>query len=87
MTCNSSDQAGREFGRCCDGLEAGRGLFRPFSPPRGVNEFVVVAVAEKLAAMATADQSAERRARADLDAFDRLMNGEGGEPPWPDDVP
>jgi hypothetical protein len=50
-----------------------------------VNQFVV-AVAEKLSAMATADQFAERRARADVDAFDRILNREGGEPPRPDDV-
>ena len=51
-----------------------------------VNQFVVVAVAEKLSAMATADQFAERRARADMQAFDRVMDRAGGEPPRPDDV-
>jgi hypothetical protein len=51
-----------------------------------VNQFVVVAVAEKLSAMATADQFAERRARADLAAFDRIMERNGGEPPGPDDL-
>jgi hypothetical protein len=51
-----------------------------------VNQFVVVAVAEKLSAMAMAEMFAERRARADMDAFDRIMNREGGEPPRPDDT-
>lgn len=51
-----------------------------------VNQFVVVAVAEKPSAMATADQFAERPARADMDAFDRIMDRAGGEPPRPDDV-
>jgi hypothetical protein len=50
-----------------------------------VNQFVVVAVAEKLSAMTTADQFAERRARADMNAFDRIINRAGGEPPRPDD--
>jgi hypothetical protein len=51
-----------------------------------VNQFVVVAVAEKLSAMATADQIAARRAGADLQAFDRIMNRDGGEPPRSDDL-
>ena len=50
-----------------------------------VNQFVVVAVAEKLSAMTTADQFAERRARADMQAFDRIINRAGGEPPRHDD--
>lgn len=53
-----------------------------------VNQFVVVAVAEKVAAMATEDTFAERRARGDLADFDRIMNRQGGEPPRPgDEVP
>jgi post-segregation antitoxin (ccd killing protein) len=51
-----------------------------------VNQFVATAVAEKLAAMNTAEFFAERRARADFAAFDRLMNREGGEAPLPDDT-
>ncbi len=51
-----------------------------------VNQFVVVAVAEKLSAMATAEEFAQRRARADMHAFDRIMNRDGGELPRPDDV-
>lgn len=50
-----------------------------------VNQFVVVAVAEKLSALATADQLAKRRAWADIQAFDRILNREGGEAPRPDD--
>jgi post-segregation antitoxin (ccd killing protein) len=51
-----------------------------------VNQFVATAVAEKLAAMNTAAFFAERRARADMKAFDRLMRRKGGEPPAPDDT-
>lgn len=50
-----------------------------------INQFVVVAVAEKIAAMTTEEVFAERRARADLAAFDRIMNREGGAPPSPED--
>ena len=41
-----------------------------------VNQFVATAVAEKLAAI-----FAERRARADFEACDRLMRRKGGEQP------
>jgi hypothetical protein len=51
-----------------------------------MNQFVATAVAEKLAAMNTAAFFAERRERADLEAFDRLMRRKGGEPPRPDDT-
>ncbi len=50
-----------------------------------INQFVVVAVAEKIAAMATEDVFAERRARGNLADFDRIMNRQGGEPPRPGD--
>lgn len=50
-----------------------------------VNQFVATAVAEKLAAMNTATYFAERRARADFKAFDRLMRRKGGEAPRDDD--
>lgn len=46
-----------------------------------INQFVVVAVAEKIAAMTTEQVFAERRERADLAESDRIMNREGGEPP------
>jgi hypothetical protein len=51
-----------------------------------MNKFMVVAVAEKLSAMQTETFFADRRARADRDAFLRILNREGGEPPRPDDV-
>jgi hypothetical protein len=46
-----------------------------------INQFVVVAVAEKVSAMTTAEHFAARRARADLRAFDRILNRKGGEKP------
>ena len=51
-----------------------------------VNQFVATAVAEKLAAMNTAEFFAERRDRADFEAFDRLLNRAGGVPPSPEDT-
>jgi hypothetical protein len=51
-----------------------------------INQFIATAVAEKLSAMRTADFFAERRARADFAAFDRLMERQGGAPPAPDDA-
>ena len=50
------------------------------------NQFVATAVAEKLAAMNTAAFFAKRRDRADFDAFDRIMQRQGGEAPRPDDL-
>jgi len=52
----------------------------------GVNQFVATAVAEKLAAMSTAEFFAERRARADFEALERLMSRKGGEVPRPEDT-
>ncbi|MCX8098125.1 MAG: toxin-antitoxin system HicB family antitoxin [Casimicrobiaceae bacterium] len=52
-----------------------------------INQFVAIAVAEKLATMQAEAFFAERRARADLDAFDRILNREGGESPGPKDQP
>ena len=46
-----------------------------------MNQFVATAVAEKLAAMNTAAFFAERRERADFEAFGRIMHRDGGEPP------
>jgi len=51
-----------------------------------VNQFIATAVAEKLAAMSTAEFFAERRARADFAAFDRIMRRRGGDAPVPDDT-
>jgi hypothetical protein len=50
-----------------------------------INQFVVMAVAEKIAAMTAEEKFAERRARANLAAFDRIMNRKGGQPPRPED--
>jgi hypothetical protein len=49
------------------------------------NQFISVAVAEKVAAFKTADCFAERARRADFDGFDRIMNRKGGEPPRVED--
>ncbi|HEV8030098.1 MAG TPA: hypothetical protein VGP42_03670 [Stellaceae bacterium] len=51
-----------------------------------VNQFIATAVAEKLAAMTTGEFFAERQARADFAAFDRIMRRKGGEPPRADDT-
>jgi hypothetical protein len=45
------------------------------------NQFVASAVAEKIGAMRAAAFFEQRRARADWDAFDRLLSRPGGEPP------
>jgi len=50
-----------------------------------LNQFIVSAVAEKLAVLKTADYFAERAARADFAEFARLMRRRGGEAPRPDD--
>jgi len=46
-----------------------------------INQFVSIAVAEKLTMLEAESYFAERQARADLDAFDRLMNRANGETP------
>lgn len=46
-----------------------------------LNQFVATAVAEKLAAMNTASFFMERRDRADLVAFGKILTRAGGEPP------
>jgi len=51
-----------------------------------MNQFMVVAAAEKISAMQTETFFAERRARADRQGFLRILNREGGEPPRPDDL-
>ena len=50
-----------------------------------INQFVSIAVAEKLAMMEAQTYFAERQARADLTAFDAMMARTGGEPPRDDD--
>jgi hypothetical protein len=51
-----------------------------------MNQFLVVAAAEKIAAMETERFFEERRKRADRDAFRRILDRESGEPPRPEDT-
>ena len=46
-----------------------------------MNQFVATAVAEKLAVMKTASFFSDRRQRADLAAFRKLLKRKGGEAP------
>jgi hypothetical protein len=46
-----------------------------------INQFVAMAVAEKVSALETARFFQDRKARADFKAFDRLMKRRGGKPP------
>ena len=46
-----------------------------------INQFVSIAVAEKLAMIQAETFFAERSARADMAAFDKLMRRKSGEPP------
>ncbi len=50
-----------------------------------LNQFINVAVAEKLAALRTARYFEERASRAKPDGFDRLMETAGDEPRSPGD--
>ena len=45
-----------------------------------LNQFINVAVAEKLAALRTARYFQERATRADLETFDRFLETAGNEP-------
>ena len=45
-----------------------------------INQFVATAVAEKVSALQTARFFQERKARADFEAFDKIMNRQGGRP-------
>ena len=51
-----------------------------------MNQFLVIAAAEKIAAMQTEHYFAERRERADDAAFLRILNRDGGEAPRPEDT-
>lgn len=46
-----------------------------------INQFVATAVAEKVSALETAKYFADRRARADFKAFDKIMKRRGGKTP------
>jgi len=50
-----------------------------------INQFVTTAVAEKIAAMRTAEFFAERADGADIEAARRLLKRSGGKPPLPED--
>lgn len=50
-----------------------------------VNQFIAIAVAEKVSAMTTAEYFATRAKDANLDAFKKILFREGGEEPGPDD--
>ena len=50
-----------------------------------VNQFITMAVAEKISAMETAQFFTERKKQADFDAFNQIMTRSGGEPPCPGD--
>jgi UDP-N-acetyl-D-mannosaminuronic acid transferase (WecB/TagA/CpsF family) len=51
-----------------------------------MNQFLVVAAAEKISAMETERFFEERRKRADREAFRRILDRDGGEPPRPEDT-
>ena len=46
-----------------------------------INQFVTTAVAEKVSALRTARFFADRKARADFRAFDKIMRRRSGKPP------
>ena len=46
-----------------------------------MNQFVAMAVAEKVSALETARFFADRKARADFQAFDRILRRHRGKPP------
>jgi hypothetical protein len=50
-----------------------------------INQFVATAVAEKVPALQTARFFADRKARADFAAFDKIMRRRGGSAPREDD--
>jgi hypothetical protein len=51
-----------------------------------INQFLVVAAAEKIAARQTEEFFLARRNRADRKAFRRILNRQGGEAPRPEDA-
>ncbi len=50
-----------------------------------INQFVAMAVAEKISAMKIAEFFTARGAEADIEAARRLLRRDGGQPPMPDD--
>ena len=51
-----------------------------------INQFITMAVAEKIAAMKTAEFFTARGSEADVEAARRLLRRDGGQPPEPDDA-
>jgi hypothetical protein len=51
-----------------------------------MNQFLVIAAAEKIAAMETERFFEERGNRAERKVFRRILNRKGGEPPRPGDT-
>jgi len=51
-----------------------------------INQFVVMAVAEKISAMDTAAFFEERMSKASRTKFRRMLSRRGGQPPIPEDV-
>jgi hypothetical protein len=51
-----------------------------------MNQFLVIAAAEKIAAMETERFFVERGKRSDRKAFRRILNRKGGEPPRREDA-
>lgn len=49
------------------------------------NQFIAMAVAEKISALATADEFERRAAAADIEAFDRIMSRETPDPDQEED--
>ena len=50
-----------------------------------MNQFVAMAVAEKISALQTAAFFADRKKRADFEEFDKIMRRPGGSEPRPGD--
>ena len=50
-----------------------------------INQFVAMAVAEKISAMKTAEFFTQRSAEADVETARRLLRRHGGQPPMADD--
>lgn len=51
-----------------------------------INQFVAMAVAEKISALETAEFFSVRQQQADYEKFDAIMNRSGGQPPMKGDV-
>jgi hypothetical protein len=50
-----------------------------------MNQFIAIAVAEKISALETAQFFTERAKKADLEAFRKILRRSGGEEPQPGD--